>query len=301
MSSKYLKIYNDIVGKIDSGIFEANTKLPSESQLMDEYNVSRDTVRKSLNLLEQNGYIEKSKGKGSFVLDMNKFDFPVSGIKSFKEIENSLGKECETILEELTLKSPSDSLMKKLEVSPNKYVTEEVLADFYENILDKTLIGIREEGFDFKGVIFFGIMITEEGAKLLEYNVRMGDPETQSVLSLMESDLVDVILNALDEKLNETTIKWNEGYCVNVVLSSKGYPEAYEKGYEISIDESLKGEFFIAGAKKEGDTLVTSGGRVLSVVGKGKTLEEAKENAYKNIEKVNFEGMYFRKDIGTAK
>lgn len=135
-------------------------------------------------------------------------------------------------------------------VSPNKYVTEEVLADFYENILEKTLIGIREEGFDFKGVIFFGIMITEEGAKLLEYNVRMGDPETQSVLSLMESDLVDVILNALDEKLNETTIKWNEGYCVNVVLSSKGYPEAYEKGYEISIDESLKGEFFIAGAKK---------------------------------------------------
>ena len=175
-------------------------------------------------------------------------------------------------------------------VSPNKYVTEEVLADFYENILEKTLIGIREEGFDFKEVIFFGIMITEEGAKLLEYNVRMGDPETQSVLSLMESDLVDVILNALDEKLNETTIKWNEGYCVNVVLSSKGYP-----------DESLKGEYFIAGAKKEGDTLVTSGGRVLSVVGKGKTLEEAKENAYKNIEKVNFEGMYFRKDIGTAK
>ena len=140
MSSKYLKIYNDIVGKIDSGIFEANTKLPSESQLMDEYNVSRDTVRKSLNLLEQNGYIEKSKGKGSFVLDMNKFDFPVSGINSFKEIENSLGKECETILEELTLKSPSDSLMKKLEVSPNKYVWSVVRVrniDGEKIILDK--------------------------------------------------------------------------------------------------------------------------------------------------------------------
>lgn len=122
MSSKYLKIYNEIVGKIDSGVFETNTKLPSESQLMEEYSVSRDTVRKSLNLLEQNGYIEKSKGKGSFVLDMNKFDFPVSGITSFKEIEKNLGKKCETIVEELTLKNPSDSLMKKLEISPNEYV-----------------------------------------------------------------------------------------------------------------------------------------------------------------------------------
>lgn len=122
MSSKYLNIYNEIVGKIDSGVFETNTKLPSESQLMEEYSVSRDTVRKSLNLLEQNGYIEKSKGKGSFVLDMNKFDFPVSGITSFKEIEKNLGKKCETIVEELTLKNPSDSLMRKLEISPNEYV-----------------------------------------------------------------------------------------------------------------------------------------------------------------------------------
>ncbi|EGT3616390.1 trehalose operon repressor [Clostridium perfringens] len=122
MSSKYSNIYNEIVGKIDSGIFETNSKLPSESQLMEEYGVSRDTIRKALNLLEQNGYIEKSKGKGSFVLDMNKFNFPVSGIKSFKEIEKNLGKKCETIVEELTLKNPSDNLMKKLEISPNEYI-----------------------------------------------------------------------------------------------------------------------------------------------------------------------------------
>ena len=186
-------------------------------------------------------------------------------------------------------------------VSPNKYVTKEFYDDFCENILEKTLTGIKEEGFDFKGVIFFGIMITKEGAKLLEYNVRMGDPETQSVLSLMESDLVDIILNALDEKLEDTIIRWNKGYCVNVVLASKGYPEKYEVGKVIKIDESLKEQFFIAGAKKEGDSLITTGGRVLSVIGIGKSLEEAKENAYKNIEKINFDGKYFRRDIGTSK
>ncbi|MGG5460861.1 phosphoribosylamine--glycine ligase [Clostridium sp. B9] len=186
-------------------------------------------------------------------------------------------------------------------VSPNPYVNEEVLEDFNKNILEKTLEGIKEEGFDFKGIIFFGIMITEEGAKLLEYNVRMGDPETQSVLSLMENDLLEVIESSLEEKLSETKLTWEEGYCVNVVLASKGYPDAYEKGYEISIDESLSGEYFIAGAKVEGDSLVTSGGRVLSVIGKGKTLEEARGNAYSNIDKVNFDGMYCRSDIGTAK
>lgn len=186
-------------------------------------------------------------------------------------------------------------------VAPNKYLTKEILEDFNKNILEKTLLGIKEEGIDFKGVIFFGIMITEEGVKLLEYNVRMGDPETQSLLSLMESDLLDIILNALDERLKETIIKWEEGYCVNVVLASKGYPEEYERGYKINIDRSVKENIFIAGAKKEGNELITTGGRVLSVIGKGKTLEEARKNAYENLNKVNFKGMYYRKDIGVSK
>ncbi|MBM7834345.1 phosphoribosylamine--glycine ligase [Clostridium sardiniense] len=186
-------------------------------------------------------------------------------------------------------------------VCPNPYVTEEVLEDFRVNIMDKTLIGIREEGFDFKGIIFFGIMITEDGAKLLEYNVRMGDPETQSVLSLMETDLLDLIEASIDERLNEMAVKWKDEVCLNVVMSSRGYPGVPETGYKISISDDIKEDVFIAGAKFKEDNLITSGGRVLSVIGRGKTIEEARENVYKNIEKVNFEGAYFRKDIGKAK
>ena len=186
-------------------------------------------------------------------------------------------------------------------VCPNPYVTDGVLKDFYENIMDKTLMGIREEGMDFKGIIFFGIMITEKGVKLLEYNVRMGDPETQSVLTLMKTDLLDLIEKALDEKLEDSEVEWEEGYCVNVVLSSKGYPDKACTGYEIEIDNTELSNVFVAGAKLEEGKLITNGGRVLSVVGKGRTLEEARDAAYKIREKVNFEGAYCRSDIGIAK
>lgn len=186
-------------------------------------------------------------------------------------------------------------------VCPNPYVTEEVLEDFRVNIMDKTLTGIREEGFDFKGIIFFGVMITDDGAKLLEYNVRMGDPETQSVLSLMETDLLELIEASIDERLNEMEVKWKDEVCLNVVMSSRGYPGVPETGYRINISDDVKEDVFIAGAKLKEDNLITSAGRVLSVIGRGKTIEEARENVYKNIEKVNFEGAYFRKDIGKAK
>lgn len=186
-------------------------------------------------------------------------------------------------------------------VCPNPYVTEEVLKEFNENIMDKTLIGIQKEEMDFKGIIFFGIMITEKGVKLLEYNVRMGDPETQSVLSLMKTDLLDLIEKAIDENLDSVNVEWEEGFCVNVVLSSKGYPNKSCTGYEININDEDLNNVFIAGAKLEENKLITTGGRVLSVVGKGKTLDEARENAYKIREKVHFEGAYCRSDIGIAK
>ena len=120
--SKYIEIYNEIVSDIENGNLEVDSKLPSEAQLMEKYSVSRDTIRKSLNLLEQNGYIQKSKGKGSFVLDINKFNFPVSGIRSFKELIESMGKEVITSVEELSLRAPSKKTSAKLELSSEDYV-----------------------------------------------------------------------------------------------------------------------------------------------------------------------------------
>ena len=182
-------------------------------------------------------------------------------------------------------------------LAPNPFVTEDVMNDFEENIVANTLRGIQEEGFNFKGIIFFGLMITKKGTYLLEYNVRMGDPETQSVLTLMESDLVDLVEAALDSRLNEVEVKWYDGACVNVVLASNGYPGIFEKGFEITIDESIKDKVFLAGAQLEDGVLRTSGGRVLSVVGRGRTVQEARKEAYELVEMVDFEGKYFRKDI----
>ena len=186
-------------------------------------------------------------------------------------------------------------------MAPNPYVTEEVMKDFEENIMKNTLVGIREEGFDFKGIIFFGIMITKKGTYLLEYNVRMGDPETQSVLYLMESDLVELIEAALREELDKTTVKWKDGVCINVVLASKGYPGKFTKGYEITIDEKVRDKVFLAGAKLEDGVLKTNGGRVLSVIGCGDNVEEARKEAYENIKYVNFKDSYCRTDIGIHK
>ena len=126
----------------------------------------------------------------------------------------------------------------------------------------------------------------------------MGDPETQSVLTLMESDLLDLVEAALDSRLDEVEVKWYDGACVNVVLASNGYPGTFEKGFEITIDESIKDKVFLAGAQLVNGVFRTSGGRVLSVVGRGRTVEEAREEAYRMTEMVNFEGKYFRRDIG---
>lgn len=184
-------------------------------------------------------------------------------------------------------------------LAPNPYCTKDILDAFEKGILKPTLRGIKEENLDYTGIIFFGLMITKKGTYLLEYNVRMGDPETQVVLPLMESDLVDLILAALDKKLEGYKIKWNRGNACCVVAASKGYPKKYETGFEISIAKGIDGKVFAAGVKHEDGKLLTNGGRVLCTSAIAQTREEAIAKAYRAVKEVNFDGIYYRNDIGT--
>ncbi|KOA21189.1 phosphoribosylamine--glycine ligase [Clostridium homopropionicum DSM 5847] len=186
-------------------------------------------------------------------------------------------------------------------IAPNFYCSEEVLESFNKEILETTLKGIQTENMDYIGTIFFGIMITKKGVYLLEYNVRMGDPETQGVLSLMESDYVELILKAIDKELEGYTVKWKDAHACCVTAVSKGYPGSYEKGFEIKGIENVDCKVFVAGAKEKDGKLLTSGGRVLNIVAVGETLDKAREIAYREIEKVNFDGIYYRRDIGVKK
>lgn len=186
-------------------------------------------------------------------------------------------------------------------ISPNPYCTLKVLEDFKKNIMEPTLDGIKKEGMKYIGVIFFGLMINEKGVYLLEYNVRMGDPETQAVLPLMESDLMDVIMHSIDGNLQGYNIQWKDKYACSVVAASHGYPGKYDTGFAIEGINADSSKVFIAGARMENGILKTSGGRVLAVTALGDTSEEARRNAYASIDKINFKGMYYRKDIGVLR
>lgn len=181
-------------------------------------------------------------------------------------------------------------------IAPNPYVTDEVLEDFKKNIMLPTLNGIKEEGLDYHGIIFFGIMITKKGVYLLEYNVRMGDPETQALLPLMKSDFFELILRAIDGKLEGCKIEWEEGFSCNVVAASKGYPGDIEKGFKVNIGD-VENKIFIAGAEFKDGNLITTGGRVLSVTAVADTLDKARQKAYGDLKRIYFEGMQYRKDV----
>ena len=183
-------------------------------------------------------------------------------------------------------------------IAPNPYVTKEVYDAFINGIMNPTLEGIKAEGMNFAGVIFFGLMITDKGVYLLEYNMRLGDPETQVVLPLLESDFIELLESGLKGDLANADVKWSNKSACCVVLASGGYPEAYNKGYEITGIDKVDNMVFVAGAKAEDGKLLTSGGRVLNVVAVGDNLEDARAKAYADAEKIDFTGKYCRKDIG---
>ena len=188
--------------------------------------------------------------------------------------------------------------------SPSPFYTKEV-EDFCEKyIYQATVDAMRAEGRTFKGIIFFGLMLTEDGPKVLEYNARFGDPETQVVLPRMKTDIVDVFEACIDGTLDQVDLEFEDNAAVCVVLASAGYPEKYEKGFPIAGLEEFKkhdGYYcFHAGTKFDGENIVTNGGRVLGVTAKGADLKEARANAYAATEWIQFANKYMRHDIGKA-
>lgn len=184
-------------------------------------------------------------------------------------------------------------------VSPNPFLEgmDEVLND---TIMKPFLNGLKEDGIDYRGVIFIGLMIDGKEAKALEFNVRFGDPETQSIVLRLDSDLLDIMMAVSEKRLKDVEIKWNDKTAFCLVLTSKGYPNAYEKNKEISGLEDVDDDIIIfhAGTKLVDGKLLTNGGRVLNVCTLGKDLEECRKKVYEAQEKINYEGKYYRRDIG---
>jgi len=168
-----------------------------------------------------------------------------------------------------------------------------------ESIVKPVLSAMRAEGCPFEGILYCGLMITSQGAKVVEFNCRLGDPEAQVVLPLLQTDLLKVCQAILDQRVDELELIWDDGYCVCVVLASQGYPSRYEKSIEVFVKDDLQSQVIYAGVRKDVDSLVTSGGRVLNLVTTGDSIRIAREAVYGDIgTKVHFKGMIFRRDIG---
>ena len=183
-------------------------------------------------------------------------------------------------------------------IAPNPYYTKDIADICMKDIFLPTIDAMNAEGRTFKGCLYFGLMITPNGPKVIEYNCRFGDPETQVVLPLLESDLLDIMMACTNGTLDSTDVKFSNGAACCVIMASGGYPQSYKNGFEITVSDGMTADIYFAGAKNENGALVTAGGRVLGVTAVEKDLASAIEKAYKNVTKVNFEGAHYRKDIG---
>ena len=184
-------------------------------------------------------------------------------------------------------------------VAPNPYYTKEIAAECMEKIFLPTVRAMNAEGRPFKGCLYFGLMLTKDGPKVIEYNCRFGDPETQVVLPLLQSDLLEIMLAVRGGSLTADMVRFSEGAAYCVVLASEGYPKHYDTGFEITMPEVGRNEeIYVAGAKAEGGKLLTSGGRVLGAVATAPTLKEAVDGAYTLADRIHFANAYMRRDIG---
>lgn len=183
-------------------------------------------------------------------------------------------------------------------IAPNPYYTDEVAKICMDTIFVPTINAMNKERRTFKGCLYFGLMLTKDGPKVIEYNCRFGDPETQVVLPMLESDLLTVMKATTDGTLSETEVKFKDGNACCVIMASDGYPVSYKKGYEITIPEDISDSVYIAGAAKKDGKLYTSGGRVLGVTSVAPTLKEAIDSSYKKVKTISFENAYYRLDIG---
>lgn len=186
-------------------------------------------------------------------------------------------------------------------VSPNPYYTDEIAEECMNTIFLPTIEAMNKEGRTFKGCLYFGLMLTPKGPKVIEYNCRFGDPETQVVLPRLKTDIMDIFEAINNETLSDLDIEWDDRACTCVIMASGGYPKSYPKGIEINglTDGQLDGvTVYHAGTKRDGDKLVTSGGRVLGVTALGESIEEALAKSYAGVEKIKFDGAHYRKDIG---
>ncbi len=183
-------------------------------------------------------------------------------------------------------------------IAPNPYYTKEIAKICMEKIFLPTIEAMNKEGRTFKGCLYFGLMLTKDGPKVIEYNCRFGDPETQVVLPLLESDLLTIMMATTNGTLDKTEVRFSDKSACCVIMASKGYPAHYEKGFEITCEESVKNDIYFAGAKLNGDKLLTNGGRVLGVTSIGERLESVIKASYEKVSKIHFDNSFYRHDIG---
>ena len=183
-------------------------------------------------------------------------------------------------------------------VAPNPYYTKDIEKECMEKIFLPTVDAMNKEGRMFKGCLYFGLMLTENGPKVIEYNCRFGDPETQVVLPLLESDLLTIMQAVTNGELDKAEVKFADKNACCVIMASEGYPVKYEKGFEIKIPQEVTDSVYVAGAEIKGGRLLTNGGRVLGVTAVGDTLDDAIRSAYAKAEKISFDNSYYRRDIG---